>query len=329
MQIIRNPYYWGENQEPVSNSEQQRIVGALTSCGIEKISLSGYTRTNPDWDYYIDTENSISIVRIPVRISYSFKNVQANLKSLVGINDVIIFPEGKSTRNSVQKKRLAFAKKLARAVTGYTDNKFLIVPIDSDLIVIWHEYLIRLPASTGYPLFLRERDRIIQRRNREAFVVNDEIRFEWATKIDDEEFEQFVAELLSREPGVARVRKVSAGREQDRGRDLMVDWYLPSPNPDGAYERYRFVVQCKAYSKSVNKSNVQDIRDTVDRHKANGYLLVVSSSLTTSLFDYLDDLRSRHELLVDWWTRTEIEDRIRRNPDLLKRFSKIIMLFRT
>lgn len=88
---------------------------------------------------------------------------------------------------------------------------------------------------------------------------------------------------------------------------------------------YRLVVQCKAYSKSVSKSNVQDIRDTIDRHKADGYLLVVSSTLTTSLFDYLDDLRSRN-LRVDWWTRIEIEDRIRRNPDILKRFTKIVGL---
>lgn len=44
MQVVNDPNYWGEHQEIASNSEQQRILAALESCGISNISLSAYRR---------------------------------------------------------------------------------------------------------------------------------------------------------------------------------------------------------------------------------------------------------------------------------------------
>jgi hypothetical protein len=133
------------------------------------------------------------------------------------------------------------------------------------------------------------------------------------------------------EPGVARVRKVSSGREQDRGRDMMVDWYLATNlsqisggGEKTLYKLHHLIVQCKAFNRSVNKSYVTDIRDTIDRHKADGYFLVVSSTITTGLYDYLDELRSRRSFYIEWWTRVELEDRLRRNPDVALRFSRIV-----
>ncbi len=152
--------------------------------------------------------------------------------------------------------------------------------------------------------------------------------FEWNDKIDDDEFENLILELLNREPGVERVRKMGKGREPDEGRDLMVEWYLPNmpqnTNKEHPLERKRVVVQCKAYKKSVDKSQVTDLVDLLYLHRARGYLLVTSSRPTNPVIRYLETLEERNGYWTDWWTRIEIEDRLRANRDVALRYSHIV-----
>lgn len=83
------------------------------------------------------------------------------------------------------------------------------------------------------------------------------------------------------------------------------------------------VVQVKALNPSVGKSKVQDIRDTVDVHDATGYFLVAFPQPANSLVEHLGAL-AKKGIWTDWWDRAQIETRLRKNIDLLARFSDLV-----
>jgi hypothetical protein len=87
-------------------------------------------------------------------------------------------------------------------------------------------------------------------------------------------------------------------------------------------------VQCKALMKNVGLSDVRDIRDSLDHYDSDGFLLVASRQITSSLFDRLDQMRRRGDYDVEWWTRAEIEDRLRRNLEMAARFTDLVVLER-
>jgi len=112
----------------------------------------------------------------------------------------------------------------------------------------------------------------------------------WSESIDGNEFEILIRELLSHEVGVKWIRKVSIGNEPDQGRDLIAEWRTPpllgqmlnSDDPEqNPYIDRRVIVQCKGFRKNVGKSDVTDIRDTLEHYEAQGYFLAVSSYLTS------------------------------------------------
>jgi hypothetical protein len=76
----------------------------------------------------------------------------------------------------------------------------------------------------------------------------------------------------------------------------------------------------------VNRKIYPAIRDTIEHYNADGYLLVVSSDLTTELTEYLEKLRNGGKYWVEWWTRTEIEHKLRMNLDIVSRFPKIVQI---
>jgi hypothetical protein len=74
----------------------------------------------------------------------------------------------------------------------------------------------------------------------------------------------------------------------------------------------------------VGKSEVIDIRDTIEHYEAQGYFLAVSSYLTSPLTEHLENLRNRGKYWVDWWTRSEIEEKLRIHPDIAARFPNVV-----
>ncbi len=80
--------------------------------------------------------------------------------------------------------------------------------------------------------------------------------------------------------------------------------------------------QCKAYEKSVNKSHVRDIRDTLDYYNANGFFLAVTSSITAQLIDHLCKLKEKRD--VDWWTEREIFKKLRQHSYIADRYLDIL-----
>lgn len=175
-----------------------------------------------------------------------------------------------------------------------------------------------------------EREKTRERYAKEYKLLFTSNRFVWSDNIDDDRFELFVLEILKREKGVMWARKNSVTNEADGGVDLICEW-ITSPLPDQVFQEQqsplivrRVIVQCKAYKGSVGKSKVQDIRDTVEDNNAQGYLLVVSSYMARSLTQSLDNQRREGKYWVDWWTRTELEERLLQNLDLIDRYSDIV-----
>jgi len=68
---------------------------------------------------------------------------------------------------------------------------------------------------------------------------------------------------------------------------------------------------------------VQDIRDTIERHQAEGYFLVAFPQPANSLVEHLLTL-ARGGTWTDWWDRAQLESRLRENHDLLSRFSDLV-----
>jgi len=111
---------------------------------------------------------------------------------------------------------------------------------------------------------------------------------------------------------------------------LIADWFTLYPAesliPEGTPPLVprKVLVQIKTSSKSVNKSAVKDIRDTMDDHKASGYFLAVSSQITSNLTDYLDRIRSDGRLWAEWWNRIEIEERLNAYPEIAAKYHDLV-----
>jgi hypothetical protein len=110
-----------------------------------------------------------------------------------------------------------------------------------------------------------------------------------------------------------------------------VDWYTPlqangvtQENARRLTTKRRIIVQCKALSKSVGKSKIPDVRDMLEHYDAQGYLLAASGDVGATAIDYLLGLRTRGDFFTDWWGRHEIEDRLRRNPDVANRYPDMV-----
>lgn len=205
----------------------------------------------------------------------------------------------------------------------------LIVPIEDRFIVVGERTVISMGDECGPSSVTQEREEIVARQARERDLFFTPSAFKWVEKVADDRFEQLARELLQREPGIRWVRLVGATDEADGGRDLEAEWLLPDPNaPTNVnpvpHRVRRVLIQCKAYQRHVGIDRVINIRDTVEHFGASGYLLVVSSGVSTQLFDRLKALRLRGDLWVDWWTRREIEDKLRLHPDLVARYSDIV-----
>lgn len=156
--------------------------------------------------------------------------------------------------------------------------------------------------------------------------------FEWLAPLAPDRFEGLAYDLLLREPGVnpQRVRSMGPTTERDGGRDLVAEWDRPvtgfAPGPEEAppLRRRQFLVQCKALARNVGMRDVPDIISTLYHHRADGYLLVASRMISNTLLTRLEDMRRRGDYDAEWWTRAEIEHRLRQHPDLVARYSDLV-----
>jgi len=315
-----------------------RVITEVTKDSIDSVIYN--RRTNPSWLYFRSVSKGVSIVKFE---NDFFDTVYQKLKSATSVDYVVL--DGTNRRfftskskvsgdisNAISKKRLSFAAKLMRVVLGLSSKEtvdYVVVPLETHFCLATSNTMTIIESESGYSSFLREREKIRIRHDLESQILFPVNSFIWKKQIDDDRFEQMIQMLVSVEPGVQWCKKVGEGREPDAGRDLICEWYLPpTPYQNIADETpliaKRIVVQCKAYQRNVDKSKVLDIRDTVDNHNAQGYLLVAYPSITVGLLEYLEKLRMRGELWVEWWTQVEIEDRLRKHPNIAQKFDDLL-----
>jgi hypothetical protein len=315
-------------------------------------------RRSPDWCYYRSAFNGTSVIKsakLASLVRSHLESAQAILKdgsfierfekesrSSPAINeyrprirkDSVIPGIAGSLyiRNRLNNFISYRAVERARAVLDGLEGKsdYILAPTEDIFCMVGKQHLLFIPHSGGCGLkaFSKEKQKLWERHRVEAELFSPEA-YEWIEPTNPKRFESLIYDLISREPGVMHVRMAGDTRDRDGGRDLLVEWRRPSTPGSVGSEKHlpmqvrRFIVQCKARSRNIGPGDMPEIMDSLYHYHAGGYLLAVSRQVTSSLVDRLDDMRRRRDFDTDWWTRKEIEDRLKRNPDISANYSDL------
>lgn len=154
-------------------------------------------------------------------------------------------------------------------------------------------------------------------------TTNQIIDFEeLLSAVPGEGLEQLVR-LLARRKGLS---PAWSGRGSDQGRDLILSETLIGPL---TRERVTWLVSCKDKAKSRTSVTERElpspsIKDKVAQHKANGFLLVTTTTVSTGAKALLDSLDKSNggDLHILIWDASELTSMLLQpdNQDLLKQF---------
>jgi len=230
---------------------------------------------------------------------------------------------------SVKKRAIGILRSLTHEKKRH-DVHF--IPIENYLVAVGVDHVLFLRFDCGHKRFEQEKEALRSRHRQEAALLFPPSKITWRASIDDAAFEEFIIQLLMREPGVQWVRKMGHTNEPDGGRDIIAEWDTAPVTGQILKEdvspvaRRRVVVQCKASLRAVGKTQVRDIHDMLKRYKASGFFLAVSSHLTVGLIEHLEKLRYENNYFADWWTRLVIEERLKRNQDLVTKYPNVVRM---
>lgn len=160
-----------------------------------------------------------------------------------------------------------------------------------------------------------EKKLIFDRQARENALLRVNREFRWIFPVDPSRFEHLIADIIERRCPDSTVRLVGGTNNPDGGRDIII-------RRGQGQKRKLTICQCKAYQRSVNKSHVRDIRDTLDYYAATGFFLAVASDITTPLIDHLTSLSKKYD--VDWWTGREIFKALQQYPVIANQYNDIV-----
>ena len=153
---------------------------------------------------------------------------------------------------------------------------------------------------------------MLERNKKEQALLLSNREFFWKYPVDCGRFEMLCADLLEKMHTTSKIRLVGSVNNADEGRDILIY------NVDGSL----YLCQCKAYQKNIGKSNVRDIRDTIEYHGASGFFLMASSGITSQLINHLELLKTKYK--VDWYSEREIFKLLRQYPSIADAYRDII-----
>lgn len=298
-------------------------------------------RTRPLWIYISSYDAGVSIVRMPrVRIAFLKTILSPFHASATKVDDALaLFANG--IPNAIPLKTISEARKILNLSNDKCADP-LVLPIDSHCIVVGDKTIVAIRDICGRELYELKRESALERRayEDEVFFANSVVK--WKQPLDAGLFEELSLELLRREPGVIRAKLVGGVNDRDGGRDIIIDWLVPESHENigvetmskediqgihaGRSKSIRVIAQVKSRSKTVGKSDVQDVRDTLEHHRADAFLLIAHPRISTALVDYIEGLRERTCHFTDWLDAKDIEERLRRHPDLARRYPSLIDL---
>jgi hypothetical protein len=143
-------------------------------------------------------------------------------------------------------------------------------------------------------------------------------RLDFGEIADGDEFECLVQELFQ----ALGFEAQRTGLGSDKGVDITAEEILIDKL--GVQRRRRYIVQCKHFAASkraVGTSDVTDVLDTVVRNRGNGYVLVTSSDVTTTVRMKLSELSDAHpELAIQVWDRIALEQQLNAYPVVVAKY---------
>ncbi|WP_097972869.1 restriction endonuclease [Streptomyces sp. gb14] len=291
-------------------------------------------RPSAGWFYYRTTDGAIAVVESKQLVDFLKLLGTAPDEEIAGINGFLY--TGKSFDNFIPRDALKIADRIFRqdgtlAASSCPAAEATVVPLENGVILAKGHRAILLRHDTGKAGFARERSLVLERNRLEQERLFPPSEFTWTDEVDGGRFERLIYDLLECEPGVHEVRAIGSSREGDGGRDLVASWVTP-PMPGEAIRQgltpareRRLIIQCKARKRSVGRSDLGGgILDTLFIYQAEGYFLATSSQPAVAVIDLLEEVQRRGDYFTGWWGRTEIEQRLRRYPQILKRYADIV-----
>jgi len=130
-------------------------------------------------------------------------------------------------------------------------------------------------------------------------------------KLTWRKFEDLIHDLLEAE-GFKVI--YHAGKGQDKGRDLQASINLKN---DLEVIRKSYLVQCKRYKKTVYEKDVPDIYDKIRQFGVNGYLLAVTSDVSSGLNDKINDININNKEFCGIWRPRDIIGKLLKNESVL------------
>ena len=335
---VRKPS-WREETAP----SWVQSVRALTQVPSEELWVS---RKNPDWQYYTANKNALSIVELNpgavlgLRRSFAWYNPMA---IRIGGNYVL---RATNMVNVVSSRLLSRGNRLIKCVEG--DDKLpwkglasnprdmatIAIPLETHCVFLGSRTIVTLRQDCGHRRYLRVRDDWECKNTQATEFFNFDASYTWSDNIDSSRLEELVRAVLGAEPGLEWIRLSGHALEGDGGRDMIAQWMTPpgrgepvmGRDDQGVWRSRRLVIQVKGRDeRAVGKTHVRDVRDTLERFQAKGFFLVALPRLSNGLIGYLETL-PRQGYWVDWWSRVEMEDRLRRRPDIAARFTDVVKI---
>lgn len=292
-------------------------------------------RRNPDWMYYRRIKPAISVFRNPTLADALKIMIDKPDPSWETVETEIgVFFSTDGAEHVIPMKLLRRAERILQQLPGESrETRPLFLPLENFCIAVGKDHVLSVNADCGAQLFRQLRESLRGEHERRTAILFRSSRVRLSDSIDDEVFEEMVTLLLQREPNVRWARKMGHARQPEGGRDILVNWDLPTLDVNVPSEknepttvRRRVIVQCKAKQGAVGKSDARDLRDLLEHSEATGYFLAVSSHLTVGLIDHLLELSKTENYWVDWWTRLEIETRLARHLDIARRYPAFVQV---
>jgi len=138
--------------------------------------------------------------------------------------------------------------------------------------------------------------------------------------LTDEQFEQLCYDLIYSHPlfDSATIRKHGNSRSRDGGRDIEV---YDIPRVPGTQPR-KWIFQCKLVtgSTSLSATKLLDVGDMLDHYDVMGFGVMTSTLIDATLYDKLDAVCGRRNVLQMNFSVLELERELARNEFIKRRY---------
>lgn len=296
--------------------------------GVSPEKVSGCSRSRPDWLYFQIHGEGISALWSKQVVSIVSPMLEATKDRRLCMEDNgISFFKTNGTKNSFFDKDIYRVSKILEELSDQPKNIFV---AESHVFAIAENWIVARRGSFGLDRYLYERKIFSASLFPKIDFLFDGSRLVWHKDAEPGRFEGLCRELLAREPNVVRARQVSPTNQPDRGRDIIID-YVSYKSADTVVMEgeqplniARCLVQCKLTSKTLGIPSGIGPVESMFLGDYEGYFLITNSILSSDHTALLEKIRADGRYLVEWWTKFEVEEKLRTHVDILFRYRDVV-----